>query len=163
MRASLPNHGTCANSASPKAGPSKPRNGAINFVIVRKINEIFPDDTVKSLASWLKLTWKTAKNRMQCEREFSLDEVAELLASDHGFKILTAIMRAAEQRPGYRAPAWWRVCEPLMDLADTERMRLAVRKRVAKAIEGHHHAEDEIERDIGRAQAMAVQIGRASC
>lgn len=138
------------------SGPSSSHIGAINSAIVLKIKEIYPQDTIKTLASWLRLTWKTAKNRILGEREFSLDEVGELLGSEHGFKILTAIMEAAAQRPGYRPPDWWSVCEPLMDLADAERLCEAVRRRTDKAIRKREDVVDALETEIRRAQAKAI-------
>lgn len=150
-------HGTstataeCAKLTTHKAGPSSTRNGAIHFVIVQKINKIFPDDTVKSLASWLDLTWKTAKNRIQGAREFSLEEVAQLLHSEHGFEILSALMAQAP-----RVPQWWRLCVPLMDLADAERMVVVVRKRTEAAIRNRDEVTDALETQIRRAQTLAI-------
>jgi len=137
-------------------GPPTAQTGAINEAIIRIIKEIYPQDTIKTLAGWLRLTWKTAKNRVLGEREFSLDEVGELLGSEHGFKVLTAIMDAASQRPGYRVPDWWAVCEPLMDLADAELLCAAVRKRTDKAIRKREDVADALETEIRRAQALAI-------
>jgi hypothetical protein len=139
-----------------KAGLSAPQIGAINAAIVLKIKEIYSKDTVKTLASWLRLSFKTAKNRLDEERQFSLDEVGELLGSEHGFQILTAIMNAAAQRPGYRVPDWWAVCEPLMDLADAERLCEAVRRRTDKAIRKREDVVDALEQEIRRTQTLAI-------
>lgn len=145
-----------ANLPRHNSGPSLYQNGAINAAVIKKIKEIYFYDTVKMLADWLDLTIKTAKNRIQGARDFSLDEVGVLLSSDHGFKVLTAIMRAAEQRPGYRAPAWWEVCEPLMDLADAELLCEAVRRRTNQVIRKREDVADALEAEIRRAQTLAI-------
>ena len=134
-----------------KAGPSSPRSGATNFAIISKIREIYPRDTCKTLAEWLKLTVKTAKNRLAGDREFSLDEVASLLHSEHGFEILSALMTQAP-----RVPRWWRLCVPLMDLADAERMVHVIRKRTAAAIANREEVTDALETEIRRAQTLAI-------
>lgn len=148
--------GALAKSGLHDSGLSAPHIGAVNAAIVAKIKDIYSSDTIKTLAAWLRLTIKTAKNRIDEERQFSLDEVGELLGSDHGFKILTAIMEAASQRPGYRVPDWWAVCEPLMDLADAERLCVAVRKRTDKAIRKREDVADALETEIRRAQTLAI-------
>jgi hypothetical protein len=145
-----------ANLPGHNSGPSLYQNGAINTAIIKKIKDIYFDDTIKTLAKWLGLTIKTAKNRIQGAREFSLDEVGVLLSSDHGFKVLTAIMAAAAQRPGYRPPAWWTVCEPLMDLADAELLCEAVRRRTDKVIRKREDVADALEAEIRRAQTLAI-------
>lgn len=156
MAAASTNASDFQNLIGHNSGPSTAHVGAINAAIARIIKEIYPQDTIKTLAGWLCLSWKTAKNRVLGEREFSLDEVGELLGSEHGFKILTAIMEAAAQRPGYRVPDWWAVCEPLMDLADAERLCAAVRKRTDKAIRKREDVADALETEIRRTQAIAI-------
>jgi hypothetical protein len=141
----------CANSGTAKTGPSSSRNGATNSAIINKIKEIYPRDTVKTLATWLKLSWKTAKNRIEGEREFSLDEVSALLHSEHGFEILSALMARAP-----RTPQWWRLCVPLMDLADAERMVQVVRRRTDAVIKNREETIDALETEIRRTQARAI-------
>jgi hypothetical protein len=145
-----------ANLSGHNSGLPTYRIGAINAAIIKKIKDIYSSDTVKSLATWLHLSLKTAKNRLDGAREFSLDEVGVLLSSDHGFKVLSAIMEAAAQRPGYRAPWWWEVCEPLMDLADAELLCEAVRRRTDKVIRKREDVADALEAEIRRAQTLAI-------
>jgi len=73
---------------------------------------MYRDQTVPTLAAWLKITIKTAKNRLCGAREFTLGDVEKLLHSDQGFEILSALMTRAK-----RKPHWWLVCEPLMEFA----------------------------------------------
>lgn len=156
MAAASATIGSFAKDPSSKTGLSAPHIGAVNDFIVLKIKQIYSQDTIKTLASWLRLTLKTAKNRLDQERQFSLDEVGELLGSEHGFQILSAIMAAAALRPGYRVPDWWAVCEPLMDLADAERLCVAVRKRTDKVIRKREDVIDALELEFRRAQAVAI-------
>jgi hypothetical protein len=156
MATASPNTSEFRNLAGHNSGLSPPHIGAINKAIIRIIKDIYSAGTVKTLATWLRLTVKTAKNRLDGAREFSLDEVGDLLGSEHGFKVLTAIMDAAAQRPGYRVPDWWAVCEPLMDLADAERLCVAVRKRTDKAIRKREDVADALEIEIRRAQTVAI-------
>lgn len=124
---------------------------APNQVLISKIRELFPRDTVKALAAWLKCSMDTARNRLKGNREFNLDEIVQLLHSEHGFEILCALMSRVK-----RPPRWWRVCMPLMDLADAERMVAVVRKRTQDAILNREETIDALETEIRRAQAAAI-------
>ena len=139
-----------AKSGTDKTAP--PSDGlAPNQILINKIRELFPRDTVKALAAWLKVSTDTARHRIKGDREFSLDEVSALLHSEHGFEILSALMTRAK-----RPPRWWRVCMPLMDLADAERMVAVVRQRTQDAIHNRQEVTDALETEIRRAQAAAI-------
>jgi hypothetical protein len=140
-----------ANQSTDKTAPSSRRCGPTHFSVVNKIKDLYAKDTVKILAGWLKVSIDTAKHRIKGDREFSLDEIAELLHSEHGFEILTALMAGAK-----RQPQWWRVCMPLMDLADAERMVAVVRKRTQDAITKREEVTDALETEIRRAQTLAI-------
>jgi hypothetical protein len=127
-------------------------NGSINSAIARKIKELYSSKTAEILAAWLKISLRTAKHRLCGEREFTLDEIAALLHSEHGFKILTALMSEAK-----RKPAWWTVCEPLMDVVDAERMAMLLRKRVTKAMSNYEEADAVLNEDIRRAETLAIR------
>lgn len=139
-----------AKSGTDKTAPSSDRS-APNQLLINKIRELFPRDTVKALAAWLKVSTDTARHRIKGDREFSLDEVSSLLHSEHGFEILSALMTRAK-----RPPRWWRVCMPLMDLADAERMVALARKRTKDAILSQQETTDALETEIRRAQALAI-------
>jgi hypothetical protein len=147
-----------AKEATAKAGLSTPRCGATHVVIVRTIKEIFYTDTVKVVANWLGLTWKTARNRMDCAREFSLDEVADIIVSDHGFRVVTALMNEAKRtKHNWQAPDWWLLCEPLMELAEIERMAELARRRTQKVIRKTEDHHDALEQQLRFAQTLAIQ------
>lgn len=126
-------------------------NETINSIIANKIRDIYNSKTAETLAAWLKISVRTAKHRLASSREFTLDEVEKLLHSEHGFEILAALMTRAK-----RPPSWWRLCVPLMDLADAERMVAVVRKRTDAAIRDREEVVDALTTEIRRAQAAAI-------
>lgn len=141
----------CAKLTTSKAGPSSYQNGSTHSAIINKIKDIYSTQTLPTLAAWLKLSLKTAKNRLEGSREFKLEEVEQLLQSDHGFEILRALMSRAK-----RKPHWWAVCEPLMDFASIEQMQVIVQKRVAQAIKDAADANEAVTQELRRAQTMAI-------
>ena len=148
-----------ANSRPHKPSPSSSQSESTNSAIIRKIKEIYPTQTVPALAAWLsrakgkaEVSFSTAKNRLMGTRQFSLEDIETLLHDEQGFPILKALMERAPNNPD-----WWRVCEPLMDMADAERMRLAIRKRVSRAIEGHYNADQQLEDEIRHSETLAIQ------
>jgi hypothetical protein len=161
MRATSLTADAFANLASAKASPSTYQDGAINGAIIQIIKDLYRDGTVKVLAGLLSVhgrvcSWKTAKNRLDGTREFNLDEVATLLSSEQGYRVLCAIMDEAAKRPGYKPPDWWEVCAPLMDLADQERMCELVRRRTRKVIRKREDVVDALEQEIRRAETLAI-------
>lgn len=140
-----------ATSPTDKTAPSRAGMAPNQFALVNKIRELFPRDTVKALAAWLKVSTDTARHRIKGDREFSLDEVSALLQSEHGYKILEALMTQAK-----RKPRWWLVCEPLMELADLEVMATEARKRARNVMHKREEVIDALEAEIRRAQALAI-------
>lgn len=140
-----------ANRRTSKVGPSLYQTGSTNFAIVEKIKEMYRDQTIPTLAAWLKVTVKTAKNRLGLDRYFTLDEVERLLHSEQGFEILSALMTRAP-----RKPHWWTVCEPLMEFASIEQMRIIVQERMAEAVQKAARSNDAIAQELRRAQTLAI-------
>jgi hypothetical protein len=126
--------------------------GTANDAIASAIREIYSSKTAETLAVWLKIALRTAKHRLAGSREFTIDELETLLHSEHGFKILVAMMRRAK-----RAPSWWSVCEPLMDLADAELLVAAIRARTSAVIAKQEETADELTTEIRRTQTLAIQ------
>lgn len=149
-----------ANGALVEPGTTGPRNGAngggINSAIINVIKDLYPEDQVKTLASWLKLSLKTAKNRLLGERDFTTEELATLLSSQHGYRVLQAIMDEAAKRPDYRRPEWWHICSALMDAADIRKMQAIANRRIAKTIESAIDANKYLSAAIERAETLAV-------
>jgi hypothetical protein len=151
MHGSSATTNSLANQPASKVGPSLYQSGSTHFLVVEKIKEMYREQTVPTLAAWLKLTIKTAKNRLCGERYFSLEEIERLLHSDQGFEILSALMSRAP-----RKPHWWAVCEPLMEFASIEQMQVIIRERVAKAVQEAAHANDVVTQELRRAQTAAI-------
>ncbi len=131
--------------------PSANKMGPNHYALVNKIKDLFPRDTVKCLAAWLKISTETARHRIKGSREFSLDDVTELLRAEQGFEILKALMSRAE-----RKPQWWLACEPLMDLADAEILVAEARRRKDAVIKKRTGVIDALETEIRRAQTLAI-------
>jgi hypothetical protein len=123
-------------------------NGSTNVTIAQVLRDIFPDKAWAHLGSLLRLEERTAKHRMAATREFSADEIARLLHQPFGFKVVAAIMSQAKP-----APLWWRVCRPLMELADIQQMQLNARRRLGRVLKGAVDADAEINAAIARADA----------
>jgi hypothetical protein len=126
-------------------------SGTINSAIAGIIREIYASKTAETLAAWLKIAVRTAKHRLAGSREFTIDELAALIHSEHGFRVLSAIMAQAK-----RPPSWWSVCEPLMDLADAELLVQAIRDRTNAAIIKREEDADALETEIRRTQTLAI-------
>ncbi len=139
-----------ANLPGDKSFTNSTGNGSANFSIACCIREIYASKTAETLAVWLKTSVRTAKHRLAGDREFTLDEIEKLLHSEHGFRILSALMGRAP-----RPPSWWSVCEPLMDLADAELLVAAIRERTNEA-NRKREAADALETEIRRAQTVAI-------
>jgi len=82
-------------------------------------------------------------------REFAVDELAALLRSEHGFQFLVDVMADA-------APAWWRLCRPLMTAADAQRMQVAARRKIKQALEQVLDADSKLTTTIERGQAALI-------
>lgn len=144
-----------AKSRGARTCPASTGNGTVNSAIASVIREIYASKTAETLAVWLRIAVRTAKHRLAGSREFTLDELEALLHSEHGFRVVTAIMERAP-----RKPAWWAVCEPLMDLADAELLVTAIRERTAAAIQKREGDADALTTEIRRAQAVAIHGSR---
>jgi hypothetical protein len=125
--------------------------GSINSAIVGTVREIYSSKTAEMLAVWLKISLRTAKHRLAGSREFTIDEIAALLHSQHGFRVLGAIMERAP-----RKPSWWSVCEPLMDLADAELLVEAIRQRTSAAIAQREENIDALTTEIRHTQTAVI-------
>jgi len=95
---------------------------------------------------------KTARNRVERERKFTIDDLAAILHSDHGWEVVAAIMAQAP-----RKPRWWQICAPVMEAADIRKMQMAAQRRVAKALEGALDADRDLTAAIERAELLAVR------
>lgn len=142
---------TNAKSGAAVLGVRNAGMGVTNSLILECLKEISPKKPWAVLMKTLGLTPRTAKHRTDGDRKFSTDELARFLQSDDGFKFLDAVMEDAQ-------PMWWRICRPLMEVAETQKMQAAARRRLRRVIEGAVDADREISASISRAEAaLCVQ------
>lgn len=143
--------GMKANRASAVSGTKNAETGIVHRAIVSVINQLAPRKAWAFVAEQLGLEERTAKHRIASTRQFSADEVGELLRSEDGFRYLAAIMSAAPNMP-----LWFRICAPLMELADVQRMQLAARRRYEAAIRKTADADEQLTATLRRGQAALM-------
>jgi len=140
-----------ANSVGAETCTVSAQNGGTNAAISQVLREIFPAKAWSHIGALLGLGERSAKHRMATTREFTADEIAALLHQPFGFKVVAAIMAQCE-----RPPLWWRVCKPLMELADVQQAQLAARRKVERMLKGAMDADADLTAAIARAEAVAV-------
>lgn len=142
---------TKANSGAAILGVRNAGMGTTNSLIIECLKTIFPQKPWAPLMATLGLGLRSAKHRTDGDRKFTADELAQLLRSEDGFEFLVAVMADAR-------PTWWRVCRPLMEVAETQKMQAIARRRLRRVIEGAVDADREITNSIQRAEAaLCVQ------
>lgn len=145
----------CANSRGAKTGLNRSVSGSVSQNIAERLKAIYPDKTWSFV--W-KLLWPTArdkeraaKHRVAATRDFTVDELATLLRSEHGFHFLADMM-------GDARPQWWALCAPLMQAAEARRLQHAAQKKIQRALRGALDADTDLSATIHRAEAaMAFQ------
>lgn len=143
--------GAFANQPASESVTRFTQVGQINFALINAFKGMF-DKPAQVLSHMLGVSERTAKRKLGCERELSSDEVGRLIRSEQGFTFITAIMADAPKKP-----AWWRLCEPVMEAAEIRKMQMIAQKRVAKILEGAIDADRDLSAAIARADAMAIQ------
>lgn len=130
-------------------GERLPQVGETNSRVINKINEMYGEATA-ILATWLKVSKKTAYRKMNLERALHVEELGLMLRSERGYEVLDAIMGTAQ-------PKWWRVMVPLMDAASARQMQVEARRRLKKTIEKALDADQYLTAAIQRAEALSDQ------
>lgn len=118
------------------------------------LRTIFPEDAAKRVARFFGFkSERTAEHRLLATRGFDEEEIVGIICTRYGGRYLRAIMNAlpAEQRP-----EWWLLIEPLMEIADAQKLIAAARSKTAKAIRRTVDADDQVTAAIRRAQAISV-------
>jgi hypothetical protein len=123
--------------------------GSTNSSVITKIKAMYANPQAV-LPKWLGISKRTAKRKLDGDREFSAEEIGKLIRSERGFEIITAIM--ADHRP-----EWWRICAPLMDAVDIRKMQIAAQRRIKKIQESAIDADKSLSDSIARADALAFQ------
>jgi hypothetical protein len=131
-----------ANGHQPKLRTEIPRSADTNATLIEIVKRLFPLKPSAFLASLIGISERCARGRIFAEREFTADELARLIRSEHGLEFLTAIMVDAQ-------PRWW------VRLRATSRVA-AIRKEQLRMKEALHEAE-ELACALARAEtALAV-------
>lgn len=130
-----------------QGGDKNPQSGETNGRVIRKIKEMYELPAVV-LGRWLGISDKATKRKLSCERSLSVEELGELIRSERGFEIVTAVM-------GDARPEWWRICAVLMEAADIKKMQLAAQRRAAKVLRGVLDADRDLSAAIERAETLA--------
>jgi len=133
-----------ANSTDMPRGMSTTLSG----YIVAALQKIFPDDTVKSYADLIGVSLTSANKQIHRQRNFTADDIAELLRTDHGFEILTAIMADAK-------PKWWVLVSSFMEVRDAQRLQAEARARIRRAVRGALDADADLTAAIARADTLS--------
>lgn len=124
--------------------------GRTNVSVSQKIKDLYASAKPTAvLAEWLGISQRTAERKLGGQRPYTAEEIGHLLRSERGFEILVAVMGDAK-------PAWWRICAPLMEVAEIRKMQKAAQRRVSKALEGALDADRDLSAAIARADALAV-------
>jgi hypothetical protein len=152
MTATVARTAISATKASGRTCATLAANGSVNFAIVSRIKSLYATKTAQTLAHWLGISPRTAKHRLSCTREFSVEEIGTLLHSEHGFEIVAAIMATSPKQP-----EWWRICSPVMEAANIRRMQMLAQRRISKALEEALDADRNLTDTIARAESVAVQ------
>lgn len=140
-----------ANSASAVLGIKYAGTVSTNSLIVGCLKKIYGKKAWTALVDIFDFKERRAKHRTGSSRKFKAEELAQFLQSEDGFEFLVAVMADAR-------PTWWRVCRPLMEVAETQKMQAAARRRLRRVIEGAVDADREISATIQRAEAaLCVQ------
>lgn len=140
-----------ANSAAAVSGIENAETGIVHRAVLRVVNELAPRKAWAFVAEKLGLEERTAKHRCACTRLFSADEIGALLRTEDGYRYLAAIMST-----GDNAPLWYRICAPLMELADAQRMQLAARKKYEKTLKATLDADRSLTATIAQGQAALI-------
>lgn len=136
-----------AKSTRRSTGERFPQVGETNFRVINAINEMYSEAAVV-FGRWLGISDKTAKRKLGFERRLDVEELGQLIRSERGFEVVTAIM-------GDATPEWWRLCSVLMDAADIRKMQIAAQRRAAKVLKGVLDADRDLSDAIQRAETLA--------
>jgi len=122
------------------------QNGALQNAIALALREVFPRKTWLEVAEWFGLSERGAKHRLAGSREFTAEELALMLRSEHGLTFLSAIMMDA-------APRWWVAIRQQVAMKDARRFEAAARRKLQEAID----AEADLSSAISHADALLDQ------
>lgn len=126
-------------------GPTSTQSGAV----IDAFRNIFSEHATKILSRILRLSDGAAKKKIQGERVLSLDDFAKMLRTERGFHYLTAVMADSNVK-------WWRICRPMMEVAEVTELQLVARRKLKRAISGAFNADADLTSAIARADALLI-------
>lgn len=141
-----------ANSGVDKVTPISSTSTPIQYVLVEFFRGLCDLKPWTKVVELLHLSDDTAKNRIKSSRDFTTEELADLIRSDHGWDVICAIHRA---NPG-PMPKYFRLCSALMECADAQRLQAAARRKIRKVVDGAIDADQDLTAAIARADALLV-------
>jgi plasmid stabilization system protein ParE len=118
-------------------------------IISETLARICPDKTWAYIAKLTGKKERAAKHRKSGSRPYSAADLHAILNSDSGFIVLAALMAGSRMK-------WWRVCHPLMQVAEVQAMQLRARKKISQALQGAVDADSDLTAAIARADALLV-------
>lgn len=118
-------------------------------IISETLARICPDKTWAYIANLIGVKERAAKHRKAASRPYSADDLRKILHSENGFIVLAAIMADSNAR-------WWKVCFPLMQVAEVQAMQLRARKKISQALLGAVDADADLTAAIARADTLLV-------
>lgn len=122
------------------------RNGALQNSIALVFRQIFPRKTWLEISQFFGLSERGAKHRLAGSREFSAEEIAIMLRSEHGLTFLSAIMADAN-------PPWWVAFRQQVAIKDARRLEAAARRKLQEALD----AEADLSATIAYTEALSDQ------
>lgn len=122
------------------------QNGALQNAIALAFRDIFPRKTWLEIAEWFGLSERGAKHRLAGSRDFTAEEIAIMLRSEHGLTFLSAIMADA-------TPRWWVAFKQQVAIKDARRLETAARRKLQEAID----AEADLSATIAHTEALSDQ------
>lgn len=151
MTARVASAAKLSNLGGAKTGTRITQSGTISSVIALRLKEIFPDKTWTYLCELLGVKERVAKHRLAGSRDFSAEDLAKILHSECGYEVLAALMATAPNKP-----LWWRICAPLMRLADVKKMEAAQERIIGNVLKDSLDARSSITAARQRAEAVAI-------
>jgi hypothetical protein len=118
-------------------------------IISETLSRICPEKTWAYIAKLTGINERAAKHRKAGSRRYTAADLAAILRSDNGYVVLAAIMAESNAK-------WWRVCSPLMQVAEVQAMQLRARKKISQALQGAVDADSDLTAAIARADALLV-------
>lgn len=121
------------------------------------LKDLFGAKPWAHLGRVLQISDRLAKHRIYRTRDFTADELAELIRTEHGFEVIAAIMADGERKP----PKWWRACAPLMQAHEARKLQIEAQRRIQRAVEDAWDEDEQTTMALERAEA-ALAISSAN-